>query len=164
VDEQEAPVGTPETTVAADENVSAVPKKPKVDIAGNLVLLAGAGALLWGLISAVGTGWGFWAYTSGLKGVTWAFFLALGALLVGIVRGRMARKSISPPPRTRRWAGMLLVGGVVAGSPGAVDQLGTERSSLRVTLIFPTRSQEIRRDATRPPTPRFQSAQQNLCQ
>jgi hypothetical protein len=108
VDEQEAPVGTPETTVAADENVSAVARRPKADIAGNLVLLAGAGALLWGLISAVGTGWGFWAYTSGLKGVTWAFFLALGALLVGIVRGRMARKSISPPLRTRRWAGMLL--------------------------------------------------------
>lgn len=108
MDEQEAPVGTPETTVAADENVSAVARRPKADIAGNLVLLAGVGALLWGLISAVGTGWGFWAYTSGLKGVTWAFFLALGALLVGIVRGRMARKSISPPPRTRRWAGMLL--------------------------------------------------------
>lgn len=108
MNEQEIPVETPETTVSADTNANPTTKTPRSDYAGNFVLLAGAGALLWGLISAVGTGWGLWAYTSGLKGVTWAFFLALGAILIGLLRGRAARKSISPPPRTRRWAGMLL--------------------------------------------------------
>jgi Protein of unknown function (DUF1499) len=79
----------------------------KFDIQGTLVLVAGVGALLWGLISALGTGWGFWEYTSGLKGVTWAFFLGLGALLFGALFGWRAKKAITPPPRTRRWVGML---------------------------------------------------------
>jgi Protein of unknown function (DUF1499) len=70
-------------------------------------LLAGVGALLWGLISALGTGWGFWEYTSGLKGVTWSFFLGIGALLFGVLFGWRAKKAITPPPRTRRWAGVL---------------------------------------------------------
>ena len=108
MNEQEVPAESPGATVSADKNVVSNATSAKVDFAGNLVLLAGAGALLWGLLSAVGTGWGLWAYTSGLKGVTWAFFLALGAILIGVLRGWMARKSISPPPRTRRWAGMLL--------------------------------------------------------
>lgn len=108
MNEQDEPAETPEATVSADKNVVSNATTAKADFAGNLVLLAGAGALLWGLLSAVGTGWGLWAYTSGLKGVTWAFFLALGAILIGVLRGWMTRKSISPPPRTRRWAGMLL--------------------------------------------------------
>ena len=108
MNEQDVPAETPEAIVSADKNVVSNAITAKADFAGNLVLLAGAGALLWGLLSAVGTGWGLWAYTSGLKGVTWAFFLALGAILIGVLRGWMARKSISPPPRARRWAGMLL--------------------------------------------------------
>jgi Protein of unknown function (DUF1499) len=79
----------------------------RFDWQGTLIFLAGVGALLWGLLSALGTGWGFWEYTSGLKGVTWSFFLGLGALLLGALFGWRARKAISPPPRTRRWAGML---------------------------------------------------------
>lgn len=79
----------------------------KFDVPGTLVLVAGVGALLWGLISALGTGWGFWEYTSGLKGVTWSFFLGIGALLFGALFEWRARKAITPPPRTRRWAGML---------------------------------------------------------
>jgi Protein of unknown function (DUF1499) len=79
----------------------------KFDIQGSLILVAGVGALLWGLISALGTGWGFWEYTSGLKGVTWSFFLGIGALLFGALFGWRARKEIAPPPRARRWAGML---------------------------------------------------------
>jgi Protein of unknown function (DUF1499) len=79
----------------------------KFDIQGSLILVAGVGALLWGLISALGTGWGFWEYTSGLKGVTWSFFLGIGALLFGALFGWRARKAIAPPPRARRWAGML---------------------------------------------------------
>lgn len=80
----------------------------KFDLQGTLVLLAGGGALLWGLIAALGTGWGFWNYTTGINGVTWAFFLALAAIVLGLLLGARAKKAISPPPRLRRWAGVLL--------------------------------------------------------
>lgn len=80
----------------------------KLDLQGTLVLLAGGGALLWGLFAALGTGWGFWNYTTGIKGVTWAFFLALAAIVLGLLLGARAKKAIVPPPRLRRWAGVLL--------------------------------------------------------
>jgi hypothetical protein len=78
----------------------------KIDYWGYVVLAAGVGALFWGLVSAVGTGWGYWEYTSGLKGVAGAFLLGLGALLIGAVQGWRTRKAINPPPRARRWVGM----------------------------------------------------------
>lgn len=108
MNDQEIPAETVETVTVAQPAPSPVTEKKKFDFQGTLVLLAGVGALLWGLVSAIGTGWGFWEYTSGLKGVTWAFFLGIGALLFGILFGWRARKSISPPPRTRRWVGMLV--------------------------------------------------------
>lgn len=108
MNDQEIPTEKVETVAAAQPAPPPVTEKKKFDFQGNLVLVAGAGALLWGLVSAVGTGWGFWEYTSGLKGVTWAFFLGVGAILFGILFGWRARKAISPPPRTRRWAGMLI--------------------------------------------------------
>jgi Protein of unknown function (DUF1499) len=105
VEEQEIP----------EQSAEAAPPPPpitkveatKFDFQGSLILVAGVGAVLWGLIAALGTGWGFWAYPAGLKGVTWAFFLALGAILLGALFGWRAKKAISPPPRKRRWAGML---------------------------------------------------------
>jgi hypothetical protein len=108
LNDQEIPTEQVETVAAAQPAPPPVTEKKKFDFQGTLVLVAGAGALLWGLVSAVGTGWGFWEYTSGLKGVTWAFFLGIGALLFGLLFGWRARKSITPPPRTRRWAGMLI--------------------------------------------------------
>lgn len=101
------PIGTPPPAAPASSGSVALEKK-KFDFQGSLVLAAGVGAFVWGLVSAVGTGWGLWEYTSGLKGVTWAFFLGLGAILFGILFGWRARKSIAPPPRSRRWAGMLV--------------------------------------------------------
>ena len=82
------------------------PVSKKIDYWGYIVLAAGVGALFWGLVSAVGTGWGFWEYTSGLKGVAGAFLLGLGAILIGAVQGWRTRKAINPPPRARRWVGM----------------------------------------------------------
>lgn len=107
VNDQEVPHETPDTTVSPAPAQPAALPAAKKDYAGYLVLIAGVGALVWGLVSAVGTGWGFWAYTSGLKGVTWAFFLGLGAILIGLLQGWRARRAITPSPRTRRWAGMF---------------------------------------------------------
>jgi Protein of unknown function (DUF1499) len=105
VEQQKIPA-QPAEAVAPPPPIVSVEAK-KFDFQGSIILFAGVGALLWGLVSALGTGWGFWAYTSGLKGVTWAFFLALGAILLGALFGWRAKKAITPPPRKRRWAGML---------------------------------------------------------
>ena len=108
MNDQDIPKETAETQSHASPGPpTAIPLDKKFDIQGTLVLVAGVGALLWGLFAALGTGWGFWEYTSGLKGVQWSFFLAIGALLLGALFGWRARKSVNPPPRTRRWAGML---------------------------------------------------------
>ena len=90
------------------------PVRKTVDYWGYIVLTAGLGALISGLVSAVGTGWGFWEYTSGLKGVAGAFLLGLGALLLGAVQGWRTRKAINPPPRARRWVGMVVALAYVA--------------------------------------------------
>jgi len=117
VDEQAIPAETVESVTMPNPPPSPVAAKKPLDIQGTVILIAGIGAFIWGLISALGTGWGFWEYTSGLKGVTWAFFLALGAILLGALFGWRARKSITPPPRKRRWAGML-AGLIYAGWVG----------------------------------------------
>ena len=108
VNNQEVPHETPEATVSPFPAQSTTPVRAKRDIFGYLVLIAGVGALVWGFVSAVGTGWGFWEYTSGLKGVTWAFFLGIGAIFIGLIQEWRARRSINPPPRTRRWIGMVV--------------------------------------------------------
>lgn len=107
VNDQEVPHETGDATDSPAPAQPAALPTAKNDFAGYLVLIAGVGALAWGLVSAVGTGWGFWAYTSGLKGLTWAFFLGIGAILIGVLQGWRARRAITPPPRTRSWAGML---------------------------------------------------------
>lgn len=124
----------------------AVATKAKLDYQGYLVLIAGVGALVWGFVSAVGTGWGFWAYQSGLKGVTWAFFLGLGAILFGILFGWRARKAITPPPRTRRWVGMLV----------ALIYVGWVGTFLMAALTVPA-IHDVSTDLADPPT--FQTLQ-----
>jgi hypothetical protein len=94
-------------TKATSSPASAKPRAQK-DILGYLVLIAGVGALVCGAVAAVGTGWGFWAYTSGLKGVAGAFLLGIVAILIGLLQELRVRKSTTPPLRARRWVGMLV--------------------------------------------------------
>jgi hypothetical protein len=101
--DQQTPHAATDATLS---HASAQPRAQK-DIFGYLVLIAGVGALVWGAVAAVGTGWGFWAYTSGLKGVAGAFLLGVAALLTGLVQEWRVRKSTTPPLRARRWVGML---------------------------------------------------------
>lgn len=102
--DQQTPHAATDATLS---HASAQPRAQK-DIFGYLVLIAGVGALVWGAVAAVGTGWGFWAYTSGLKGVAGAFLLGVAALLIGLVQKWRVRKSTTPPLRARRWVGMLV--------------------------------------------------------
>ncbi len=102
--DQQAPHAAPDSTSTL---ASEQPRTQK-DILGYLVLIAGVGALVWGAVAAIGTGWGFWAYTSGLKGVAGAFLLGIAAILIGLVQEWRVRKSTTPPLRARRWVGMLV--------------------------------------------------------
>jgi hypothetical protein len=106
--DQDAPNAAPDATISAASMHLAAPARGRNDIWGYLVLVAGVGALAWGAIAAVGTGWGFWEYTSGLKGVMWAFCLGILAILIGLVQELRMRKSITPAPRARRWVGVLV--------------------------------------------------------
>jgi Protein of unknown function (DUF1499) len=84
--------------------------KPARDWQAYMVLAGGIGAGLWGLFAPLGSGWGLWGWKSGLTGVQWSFFLAVGALLLGLLyiwRGRRTG-------RTRRpllWLGTLISAG-----------------------------------------------------
>lgn len=106
MNEQEIPQDTNNAQAFSASPPLGEPVRKKIDYWGYIVLSAGVGALIWGLVSAVGTGWGFWEYTSGLKGVAGAFLLGLCAILIGAVQGWRVRKATNPPPRARRWVGM----------------------------------------------------------
>lgn len=108
MNQQEVPHENAEATVSSAPAQAETVSPAKKDYWGYLVLIAGVGSLVWGFVAAVGTGWGFWTYKTGLTGVTWAFFLGIGAILIGLIQTVRARKSISPPPRARRWIGMLV--------------------------------------------------------
>jgi hypothetical protein len=108
VNDQEIPQDTNNAQASPASPQLGEPIRKSVDYWGYIVLAVGVGALFWGLISAVGTGWGYWEYTSGLKGVAGAFLLGLGAILIGAVQGWRVRKAINPPPRARRWMGMVV--------------------------------------------------------
>ena len=106
VNDQDIPQDTNNAQAFSASSQLGEPVGKTVDYWGYIVLAAGVGALIWGLVSAVGTGWGYWEYTSGLKGVAGAFLLGIGAILIGAVQGWRVRKAINPPPRARRWVGM----------------------------------------------------------
>jgi len=108
VNEQDIPHETMNAQTPPASSQQGGPVHKKIDYWGYLVLASGIGAFSWGLVSAVGTGWGYWEYTSGLKGVAGAFFLGIGTILAGALQGWRARKAINPPPRARRWVGMVV--------------------------------------------------------
>ena len=108
VNDQEIPQDTNNAQASSASPQLGDPVRKSVDYWGYIVLAAGVGALLWGLVSAVGTGRGYWEYTSGLKGVAGAFLLGLVAILIGAVQGWRTRKAINRPPRARRWGGMVV--------------------------------------------------------
>jgi hypothetical protein len=139
--EQEVPHETNGAQASPASTQPVAPVRTKIDYWGYLVLITGVAALVWGFVAAVGTGWGLWEYTSGLKGVTWAFFLGLGAILIGAVQGWRARKAITPPPRTRRWAGMLV----------ALIYVGWVGTFLMAALTVPA-IHDVSTDLADPPT------------
>ena len=103
------PVNEPDPVVAAPMPKTPIETPAKIttssDWAGKLVLAAGVGAVIWGLSSAIGTGWGLWPWRTGLTGITWSFFLAIAVILAGLALGYRAKQN-GGGPRLLRWAGM----------------------------------------------------------
>ena len=95
------------TPVAAPTPTSAAAFTGR-DWHGQLILVAGAGAVFWGLASAIGTGWGLWPWRTGLTGVAWSFFLAVAVILVGLALGYRSKRSSFVRPRLLRWIGMAV--------------------------------------------------------
>ena len=106
------PVNEPDPVVAAPVPETPIETPAKItagsDWRGKLVLVAGVGAVLWGLVSAIGTGWGLWSWRTGLTGVTWSFILAIAVILAGLALGYRAKQSGGSGPRWLRWAGMAV--------------------------------------------------------
>jgi hypothetical protein len=84
-----------------------VPAKPS-NWSGKLVFVMGAGAALWGLIGPLGSGWGLWSWQKGLGGLQYSFFLAVAAILVGVLVGWLAKRRGSNAPKMLRWLGMTI--------------------------------------------------------
>ena len=64
VNDQQIPQDTNNAQASPASPQLGEPVRKTVDYWGYIVLAAGVGALFWGLVSAVGTGWGYWEYTS----------------------------------------------------------------------------------------------------
>jgi hypothetical protein len=84
-------------------------KKPGRDWSALMVFAAGIGAVLWGIFAPLGAGWGLWGWEKGLTGLQWSFFLALGALLLGLLY-LWRRKRKGEPRGTKLWLGTLIGG------------------------------------------------------
>jgi Protein of unknown function (DUF1499) len=104
---EEDPAVTSPPTAPAAPVTPVTPIFKGRDWQGYIVLVAGVGALLWGLASALGVGMGLWEWGRGLTGVLWSFILAIGAILFGILFGWRAKKSGVDRPRFLRWIGMF---------------------------------------------------------
>jgi uncharacterized protein (DUF1499 family) len=81
--------------------------RPK-DWTGRLVLTMASASALWGLVAAVGTGWRLWSWQSGIDGLRYSFFMALAALLLGLLVAWAARKRGSGGPRAIRLLGIAV--------------------------------------------------------
>ncbi|MEP7349247.1 MAG: DUF1499 domain-containing protein [Sphingorhabdus sp.] len=96
------------TAVKADPTRAGIVVTQRGDWQGMALFVAGVGAAIWGLISALGSGWGLWNWTSGITGVKWSFFLALAVIVLGLLLGRRAKMGGVARPRFLRWLGMFV--------------------------------------------------------
>jgi hypothetical protein len=107
----------------ADENIDPVEAKARMggnvgntvlttkrsrDWIGALLLAAAAGAALWGLIAAVGSGWGLWGSQSGMEGLGYSVGLAFAVIAIAAFAIWRGRKTGNKGSRLLRWGGLLI--------------------------------------------------------
>jgi uncharacterized protein (DUF1499 family) len=115
--EQPEAANTPENpqlaTPAAEELRAAAPvDQPRASSnwSGKIVFVLGLGAILLGLIAALGSGWGMWDFRFGLQLLMAAFAMAVLAPLLGFGVAWWAKRKGRVAKRPLRWLGMTLGG------------------------------------------------------
>ncbi len=98
----------PELSIIHDEIIAPLAPQKSRNIKDWLVLIAGLGAPLMAALSAYGSGWQLWKWESGFSGVKYAFFIALGAVLFGLLWGWMGKRKGVHDNRLLRWTGMAV--------------------------------------------------------
>jgi hypothetical protein len=138
--EIEAPVSSevPKTS----DNISTDSVKPvdaAVDVKpsnwrGKLVFVTAVGSVLAGLIGPVGAGLGAWAFPLGLQILSYSFFGALIALVIGVFAFIGRKKAIKPPRLmlvtgmviAAAYAGWLLNYAIIGRSVPAIHDISTD--------------------------------------
>ncbi len=98
---------------ASDILANDQPVTARRDWLGLIILSCAIGAVLWGLFAPLGAGWGLWGWKSGLTGLSWSFFLAIGTLLLGLIVTFLWRKRTPPAPKLKRYLGIAVATGYV---------------------------------------------------
>jgi len=82
--------------------------KKKRDWKAWLVFAGGAGAILWGLLAAFGSGWGLWGWQSGFTGLLYSVILAVVTLLVAALIWWLHKRKSVHGNRPLHWIGVVL--------------------------------------------------------
>ncbi|MEE9433480.1 MAG: DUF1499 domain-containing protein [Sphingorhabdus sp.] len=72
-----------------------------------IIVIAAAGAALWGLIGPVGSGLGLWHFGTAIGGMFWSFWISIGAALFGILFVWLGRRA-GKPRRPLLWLAILV--------------------------------------------------------
>jgi uncharacterized protein (DUF1499 family) len=132
--EIEAPISS--DAPSSSENISAdtsIETKPR-NWRGKLVFITAIGSVLAGLIGPVGAGIGAWGYSLGLSILSYSFFGALIAIVMGVF-GFVGRKKAIKPPRlllitgmaiATAYAGWLLNYAIIGRSVPAIHDISTD--------------------------------------
>ncbi len=86
---------------------SALTKRSR-DWVGAIIFAAASGAALWGLIAAVGSGWGLWGWQRGVTGLNYSVGLAFAVIAMAIFAIRRGRKTGNKGSRLLRWGGLAV--------------------------------------------------------
>lgn len=95
----------------AEKSNLAVPSHKNLflrDWKGSILFFAGLIAILWGLFSALGSGWGFWGYRVGINGYLYSAILSFAVIILGVIFIVWDRKKGRKPVWFLRGAALLL--------------------------------------------------------
>jgi uncharacterized protein (DUF1499 family) len=130
-------------------NVLLDPIKPGRDWKAWFVFGTAILAIFIGIMAPYGAGWGLWNWQSGLKFLSWSFFVAIGSILFGLLFSWRARRAGAPGNRILRWGGIFIASGYAFWiGTYIVAALGNPLHDVSTDLADPPRfsSIEMRKD------------------
>jgi hypothetical protein len=111
--EANAPLENEHSDAVAADGHTALAAPKRNDWQSWLVAIVAGGAALWGLVGPVGSGLGMWDYKFAIGGMFWSFWVALAAVILGLIFLFVGRKA-GKPFRPLLWLG-LIAGVLYAG-------------------------------------------------